>query len=94
MTVGTLTAGICHTRIHTAFIQTVLVSWTIIVATALCSWYLGLCHLRGVTFDAWITLVTSWATTLCIMIACTALGIDTTAFQATSVQAATVETNL
>lgn len=94
MTVGTLTTCVSHTRIDTAFIQTVLVAWTIVVATALCSWYLGLCHLRGVTFDAWITLVTSWTTTLCIMIACTALGVDSATFQATSVQAATVETNL
>lgn len=94
MAVGALSAGIGHARIHTAFVEAVLVAWTVIVATALRSRYLGLCHFRGIALDAWITLVSSWTTALRVMISCAALGIDTATFQATRVQAATMEANL
>lgn len=86
--VRTLTAGVGHTRIHTAFVEAVLVAWAVIVATALRTRYLGLCHICGIALDTWITLVAGWTTALRIMIACAALGIDTATFQTTRVQAA------
>lgn len=94
MAISAKTAGVSHTRIHAAFIQTILVPRTVIVACALSTWNLGKSNVRNVAFDAWITLIAGWTTTLGIMIPCSTLSIHATVFQATGVQAAAMKAHL
>lgn len=94
MTVGAQTTGISHAGIHTAFVLAVLVPRTIIITCAFGARNLRHGNVRGIAFDAWITLVTSRTTALRIMIACIALSIDTATLQVAGIQATAMQTHL